>query len=186
MPDLSTLATLAPYHILAYGTLLGSAVFQSFVGGIVAFRSLPRAQFASLQTAIFPPYFSMQTALPALLALTFPATKSTYGTVQQSGGLGGFFAEHNRWSVMAPIMGIFAINLANLTYISPQTNKVMRERKHQETRDGKKCFDPPPHSKEMQRLNKKFGIMHGASASLNLVSLAMIVWYGVVLSERVQ
>ncbi|KAI4248758.1 MAG: hypothetical protein LQ352_005822, partial [Teloschistes flavicans] len=127
MPDLSILGTLAPYHILtyvtsrppipvrslifspqlhSYGTLLGSAVFQSFIGGVVAFRSLPRPQFASLQSAIFPIYFSLQTALPVLLALTYPAsTRSLLGsaTQQAASGLNDFFEAGNRWSVLAPI-----------------------------------------------------------------------------------
>ena len=55
-----------------------------------------------------------------------------------------------------------------------------------ETKDGKKSYDSPPHSKEMTRLNKSFGRMHGVSASLNLVSLFLMVGYGVVLSERIQ
>ncbi|KAL8706927.1 MAG: hypothetical protein Q9201_000087 [Fulgogasparrea decipioides] len=188
MPDLSILGTLAPYHILTYGTLLGSNVFQSFVNGIVAFRTLPRPQFSSLQTAIFPIYFSIQSALPVLLALTYPGAKSAlYGSSsQQAGSLAGFFAEQNRWSVLAPLAACFAINFANLTYLGPKTQEIMRVRKHQETKDGKKCFDPPPHSKEMQRLNKSFGRMHGASAGLNLVSLTLVVWYGVVLAERIQ
>lgn len=55
-----------------------------------------------------------------------------------------------------------------------------------ETRDGKKSYDPAPHSPEMQKLNKQFGTMHGISAGLNLVALAATAWYGVVLAERLQ
>jgi hypothetical protein len=53
-----------------------------------------------------------------------------------------------------------------------------------ESNDGKKCLDPPPHSKEMQKLNKAFGSMHGASLLLNMAALVATVWYGVVLAER--
>ncbi len=55
-----------------------------------------------------------------------------------------------------------------------------------ETRDGRKAYDPPPHSKAMQKFNKDFSRMHGVSASLNLLALAMTVFYGVVLAERIQ
>ena len=55
-----------------------------------------------------------------------------------------------------------------------------------ETRDGKKSYDAPPHSKEMTRLNKAFGRMHGASALTNLVGLLVTVFYGVVIAERLQ
>ena len=47
-------------------------------------------------------------------------------------------------------------------------------------------YDPQPHSKEMTRLNKAFGRMHGASALTNLVGLAVTAIYGVVLAERLQ
>ncbi|KAL9019600.1 MAG: hypothetical protein Q9185_003142 [Variospora sp. 1 TL-2023] len=202
MPELSILGSLAPYHIITYGTLLGSSVFevfpqslknhnttyhrvQSFIGGPVAFKALPRAQFASLQSAIFPIYFSLETVLPVLLAWTYPAAKSLTGISSQS-GFSGVFAKHNRLDVLAPIATTFAIHFANLAYIGPQTTKIMKLRKHQETRDGKKSHDPAPHSPEMQKLNRKFGIMHSVSASLNLVALAATVWYGVVLAERLQ
>ncbi|KAL8842062.1 MAG: hypothetical protein Q9170_000665 [Blastenia crenularia] len=134
MPDFSILRSFAPYHIITYGTILGSSIFQSFIAGVVAYKTLPRAQFATLQAAIFPIYFSLQTALPVLLALTYPATKSISGSSQS--GLGGFFAVENRYNVLAPIVTTFAINVANLTYIGPQTNKIMRLRKHQEAQQG--------------------------------------------------
>lgn len=60
----------------------------------------------------------------------------------------------------------------------------MKERKHQETRDGKRYYDPGPHSKEMQKLNGRFGRMHGAGALTSLVALGVTVVYGVLLSER--
>ncbi|KAI4204140.1 MAG: hypothetical protein LQ350_001331 [Teloschistes chrysophthalmus] len=198
MPDTSILGSLAPYHILTYGTLLGSAVFQSFIGGVVAFRSLPRPQFSSLQSAIFPIYFSLQTALPVLLALTYPASSTSAkskllgsslgggGRVGGANGFSGVFASENRWSVLLPIATVFGINLLNLTYVGPATTRIMRERKHQETRDNKRSYDPPPHSAAMQKLNRRFGIMHGASSGLNLVSLVAIVGYGFTLGGRMQ
>lgn len=62
----------------------------------------------------------------------------------------------------------------------------MKERKRQETRDGKKYYDAGEQSKEMQRLNRAFGQMHGVSALTNLVGLGVTVWYGVLLAERLQ
>ena len=56
----------------------------------------------------------------------------------------------------------------------------------EETRDGKKSYDPPPHSKEMRRLNKSFARMHGLSSILNLVGLLGTVYYGMTLAERMQ
>jgi hypothetical protein len=55
-----------------------------------------------------------------------------------------------------------------------------------ETRDGKKSYDPAPHSKEMVALNKRFGRVHGMSSLVNMVSLIATVWYGAVLSKRLE
>jgi hypothetical protein len=60
----------------------------------------------------------------------------------------------------------------------------MSERKAQETRDGKKSYDAPPHSREMVALNKKFGKLHGISSLLNLAGFLATVWYGVSISAR--
>ena len=62
----------------------------------------------------------------------------------------------------------------------------MKERKHQETRDGKKCTDAGPRSREMVRLNRRFGMMHGASSAVNMVGLVAMLWYGVSLGERLR
>ncbi|EAW11518.1 DUF4149 domain-containing protein [Aspergillus clavatus NRRL 1] len=166
-----------PYHILSYGTLLGVQVFQTFVSGIVAFRVLPRPQFSALQTATFPVYFSLQSALPVVVALT----SSTGG---QLNGISGLLAPENRFGTFLPLATAAAAGLINQFILRPLTVNVMKERKHQETRDGKKSYDPAPHSKEMLALNKKFGRLHGLSSLVNMVTLAATVCYGIVLSKR--
>ncbi|OQD77587.1 hypothetical protein PENDEC_c002G01178 [Penicillium decumbens] len=168
-----------PYHILSYGTLLGTQFYQSFVGGIVAFRALPRPQFSSLQAAIFPVYFSLQTALPVAVALT----ASRGG---QALGLSGLADPENRLNTLLPMATVALTGLINLVVLRPLTTNIMRERKHQETRDGKKSYDPAPHSKEMIALNKRFGRVHGMSSLVNMVSLIATVWYGAVLSKRLE
>jgi hypothetical protein len=61
---------------------------------------------------------------------------------------------------------------------------LLTESERLETRDGKKSYDPSPHSKEMQKLNKSFGKMHGMSSLINLVGFLATAWYGVSLAER--
>ncbi|KAH7418260.1 hypothetical protein BKA64DRAFT_654029 [Cadophora sp. MPI-SDFR-AT-0126] len=183
MSDVSIFKTAAPYHIISYGTLLGTQFFQTFVGGIVSYKALARPQFSQLQQKLFPVYFGIQTTLPVVVALTYPASKLGLGT---SSGLYGVFADVNRWSVLIPIATIFVTSLANMALVGPATTKIMRERKHQETRDGKKYYDPAPHSEEMQKLNKAFGSMHGMSSLLNLTGFIATLWYGVSLAARIQ
>ena len=172
----------APYHILSYGTLLGSEIFQSFIGGVTAYRALPRPQFATLQSALFPIYFSMQSALPLALALTYPGERTAIGAIPS--GIYGVFDPINRLHVLLPLGVTFVTGVANMVYIGPATTKCMKERKHQETRDGKKSYDPAPHSEAMQGLNRKFAYLHGASSLVNMLGCLTTVWYGFTLAAR--
>lgn len=53
-----------------------------------------------------------------------------------------------------------------------------------EKKDGKKSYDPAPHSQEMQALNKRFGKMHGISSLLNLGTFIATIAYGFTLGSR--
>jgi hypothetical protein len=90
--------------------------------------AIPRPQFSALQTKTFPIYFGLQTALPAILALTYPGGRSPIGAPSS---LRGTFAEANRWNVLAPILTIFATGLVNLMFVGPATTRIMKERKQQ-------------------------------------------------------
>jgi hypothetical protein len=79
---------------------------------------------------------------------------------------------------------MFVTAVANLLYVGPKTTEIMRLRKHQETKDGKKSYDEGPHSQEMQALNKQFGVLHGISSLTNLVGLGAMIWYGAVLGSH--
>ncbi|KAK4460349.1 hypothetical protein QBC42DRAFT_272582 [Cladorrhinum samala] len=173
-----TISTLT--HILSYSTLLGTTVFHTFIGGIVSYRVLPRSFFASLMSKIFPIYFGLQTALPVLMAVTYPASRNAFGF---AGGLGGVRA--NGKGVIAPLGLSVVCGLANLVVVGPETTRCMDERRVQEKKDGKKAYDDPPHSEEMQALNKKFSILHGVSSLLNLGELVALVGYGVHLAGRI-
>ncbi|KAI6246456.1 Xanthocillin biosynthesis cluster protein D [Erysiphe necator] len=177
MADTSIFNTRAPYHITALGLLTGTQFFQSFVGGVVAYKALPRSQFSQLQQKIFPVYFSIQTVLPVLIAITYP------GPVGKASGIKGVF--ENRHSVLIPISIILVTSSLNLLLVGPATTKAMRDRKVQETRDGKKYTDPGPHSEEMQRLNSLFSKLHGISSLLNLMGFISTISYSFTLARRI-
>lgn len=118
------------------------------------------------------------------MALTLPAERTAISTIP--GSLNGVLDSENRISVLLPLALNFVCAAANLLYLGPQTTKVMRERKHQETRDGKKSHDAGPHSPEMERLNKRFFNLHGASSLVNLIGLVGTVWYGFYLGARLE
>jgi hypothetical protein len=167
------------YH--SYGTLLGSTVFQSFIGGIVAYRALARPQFSTLQKAIFPPYFMLQSLAPLAMWFTYP--RSLVSAITSSSATTKLAPSANDKMNAYLISTMLVTALLNLVYVGPQTTEVMRLRKHQETRDGKKSYDAGPHSTEMQKLNKQFGVLHGVSSMVNMVGFGAMIWYGGVLAE---
>ncbi|KAF4552409.1 Hypothetical protein D9617_10g073900 [Elsinoe fawcettii] len=175
------------FHIISYGTFLGATFFQSFIAGPVAFKTLPRPMFSRLQQTTFPVFFWMQTILSALTLVTYPGEKhaSAIGSGSRiNSGPYGIFADGNLLPVALPLAAMLVTSIANLVAIGPVTTKTMKQRHHQETRDGKKSYDAGPHSPEMQALNKKFGILHGVSTLSNLIGWGASMWYGVLLAGR--
>jgi hypothetical protein len=61
-----------PLHLLAYSTLLGTELYQTFFMTKVTFQALPRKVFVNLQMTVFLVYFYGQTLLLLLVALTIP------------------------------------------------------------------------------------------------------------------
>lgn len=98
----------------------------------MAYKVLPRSAFATLQTGIFPVYFSIQTALPIVLALTFPGVRTAMA--RSESGFKGAMELANRPDVLIPLATMFLTGLSNLVYFGPATTTVMRERKHQGTK----------------------------------------------------
>lgn len=134
MSSLSSISDYRAYHILSYGTFLGATFFQSFVSGIVAFRTLPRVQFGRLQSATVPVFFSIQTILPLVMALTYPGNKLAQvagESLRANSGISGVLAEENRYTVLLPIALLLVTSAANLFILGPATTKTMKERHHQ-------------------------------------------------------
>jgi hypothetical protein len=110
---------LAPFHLFAFSTLLGTQLYQSFVMTKVCFQALPRPAFTTLQKRIFPIYFRGQSLLLVLTAVTFPA-RSLLSLAQHKGN----------W-VPFVVAGVTAA--LNLVVYGPRTQQVMIERIHQGT-----------------------------------------------------
>lgn len=116
-----------------------------------------------------------------MLAVTLPGR----GLLGSSGGNQGLFDPVNRWGTLLPLATAFITGLANWFVLLPMSKACIVERRKQEEKDGKRSWDPPPHSQEMAALNKQFGVLHGISSLLNVVHLAASVVYGVTLAGRI-
>lgn len=88
------------------------------------FRTLERPQFSAVQTKLFPIYFSLQTAAPAVLAVTHPGNSGLLS-------LDGLLDPANRWTALVPIATMFTSSLLNLVVLLPKTTGVMAERRLQ-------------------------------------------------------
>ena len=107
----------APVHLLAYSTLLGAELYQSFVLTKVTFQVLPRSAFTSLQKQLFPIYFHGQSLLLLLAAASVPP----YGPIS-------LVKNKSDWIPFA-VAGVTAG--LNLIVYGPRTKKLMIERIHQ-------------------------------------------------------
>jgi len=94
---------------------------------VIAFKVLPRPQFATLQSATFPIYFPMQTILAAVIAATFPGTKNVLG-MRDASGFSGVMQDR---SIAVTIGTMFVSSLINWVYLGPETYRCMKARKHQ-------------------------------------------------------
>ncbi|KAJ4144726.1 hypothetical protein LMH87_003598 [Akanthomyces muscarius] len=176
----SIIASPAPYHIIAYGTLVGTSFFHTFVNSPIIFKTAERPVFSAIQSNTFPVYFGLQAALPAILALTFPGSS----LLATPSGISTLFHESNRWGSLVPIASMFVSAALNLLVLLPASKKVMKLRQGQAKRDGKQYYEEGPHSDEMRALSKRFGVLHGISSLLNVGVLVGAVAYGFTLGAR--
>jgi hypothetical protein len=86
-----------------------------------------------VQQHLFPIYFSLQSVLPATLALTWPGSSSAgSGMLATSpAGISGVLHASNRWTVLAPLATMFVTGLLNLVVLLPATTGYMAERRAQ-------------------------------------------------------
>ena len=134
LQSLRPLIDLASYHIIIYGTLLGTELYQvlipsmrikapltcdtkSFVMTKVCYNALPMSAFTTLQKRVFPVYFRGQTSLLLLTALTHPP----YGPVSLVASL---------WDLIPLAFG-GAMAAWNFMVWGPRAQTAMIERIHQ-------------------------------------------------------
>ena len=92
--------------------------------------------------------------------------------------------EQNRYTVLAPIVGMFVTGAINWGVLGPATTRLMWERKERGKKEGKMYYEPGEHSVEMQKLSRSFSRLHGANALVNLIGAGFMIWYGALLAER--
>ncbi|KAJ7225881.1 hypothetical protein GGX14DRAFT_422725 [Mycena pura] len=164
------LVNLSGLYLVGYGWLFGMSLWITFFGGVIAYKTLPRAQFSALQHKTFPIYFVLSlglgSALLGLWTLSHPAVLTHYANP--------LVADVAQAYTLA--FGILAQG-ANYFVIGPMTSKTMFERMKLEKEEGK-AYNEPGVSDKLKALNGKFGMLHGVSSLLNLGAVIALGFHG--------
>lgn len=154
-------------HVLAYGTLLGSIVFNTFVVGLTMFANMPRQMFGRVQSKMFPKYFSLTTTAALVLLAGHAFSAAGPGLALSAPGV-------------APLATAVGLSVLNWLFIEPYVTDMMFQRYDIENKASKTAEDEA----EIKRLFKKFGMWHGISSLNNLGVLAATVAYGWVIASK--
>jgi hypothetical protein len=96
------------------------------------FKSVDRHNFSAIQNNMFPIYFGLQSALPVVLALTFPGSP----LLGVPSGVSGLFDVSSRLDSLLPLGAAFVTGVLNLAVLMPATMSIIKERRGQ----GKLCL----------------------------------------------
>jgi len=172
--DLTGLISVNGIYFVAFSWLFGQTIWVSFIGGVIAHRTLTRSQFASLQAKSFPAYFLSSTVLSTLMFAIW-----TYTHPDLASNLTNLLHKDVVQAVV--LLLVIILQGANYLFIGPKTNAIVAARQRQERDEGKSYSDPSA-SDAMKSLNKQFGAVHGLSSLCNLfvtVGLAFhALWLG--------
>merc|ERR1719187_3003304 len=134
-------SSLALLHLTSLTTGLGTQLYVSLVSGPTMFLNLPRNTFGDIQARLFP----------------------KMGAVCMSSSLlclGTYSASHTMDTATLLLTTSLLVNILNSFLLFPKVTKLMLElRKHDEG------------TEERKAAGKRFGITHGVSNLINLVSL---------------
>ncbi|EAW14840.1 DUF4149 domain-containing protein [Aspergillus clavatus NRRL 1] len=158
-----------PYHLLSFGALLGTEIFQTFVNTKVCYKALPMREFLALQKRLFPAYFQSQVGLLVLTAVTRPPHSLLS------------FSKHG-WDTV-PLFVVAVTGALNWFVFGPRTTTTafIRRALH-ESAMNEDSANPPDQAK-IQQANKAFTRNHVMSIHLNAMSLVATVWYAFSLTS---
>ncbi|EKV10837.1 putative mitochondrial outer membrane protein [Penicillium digitatum] len=166
---LEAVGTLLPYHLLSYGALLGTELYQSFVNTKICYQVLPMKEFILLQKRLFPIYFGTQVGLTALTAATHPPF-SVLSLVQDP------------WSV-APLTVVGLTGCLNWFVYGPRTTTATLVRRAlQESENTEADSD----GSNLRQANRNFARNHAMAIHLNAIAIIATVFYGFSLSAMLQ
>ena len=168
-----------------FATAYGICVWVPFISSYVQSRTMPRQQFAVVQSKIYPVYFRAMAYSIALAFLAhFLAHRNTNSDMLQS------------YNLLASLATLFL----NYLYLEPRATKLMLERIKIEKEEGRgrsqdmmssRTVDPkePADQEDALRsriikLNDKLKKFNSYSSFLNILNLMSLTWHLVYLAQR--
>jgi len=173
--SLLSLANPHSLYVLAYSWLFGMSLWITFFGGVIAFKTLPRQQFGTLQHKTFPIYFVLSMSISSLLLALWTFNHPdvvTYITRPNVADVAQAYALGN----------VILCQGFNYFIIGPWTSSVMFQRHRLEKEEGK-VYNEPGVSSNMKSLNRKFGMLHGVSSLANLGAVIALGFHGLWIGQ---
>ncbi|KAG0603182.1 hypothetical protein M758_10G072500 [Ceratodon purpureus] len=163
------LALTRALHLFTFSTVYGSAIWVTFVSGLILSKHVPRQQFGYVQSRMFPVYLRMLATGEGLLLLLHSLMHPW------------FSSESIERMQLLNFAVMIASTILNAYVVEPQATKVMFERLKVEKEEGRgleNAANPVDATKVMEDqkkklviINQQFKTLHSYSSALNLISL---------------
>jgi len=124
-------------HLVAFAMTFGSAVWMTFISGAILSRSIPREQFRSVQTKMFPYFLKFMAGGEFAMTVLFSI-------------MGGA----SRWRLISLIL-LVALTCFNAFVLEPETTKIYIEMFKLEKEEGRGLNETNSMSKELAEKKKK-------------------------------
>ena len=173
-------------NVISISTSFGTHFWVGSVAGLTMFRSLKRRTFGKLQSKLFPKYAALNTTC-SLIAL------ATYLHLNDIGPTDALSQICEKWEGSMLLASLFG-NISNSLYFIPATTQLMFKIHAREIELGledtiggttqlKKCDKA---SEDDKKLVTRFGINHGISMIMSLVSMGACGTYIYLISRNIK
>jgi hypothetical protein len=172
-------------HLFTFSIISGSAMWVTFVSGLILSTSLPRQQFAYVQSRIFPIYLTILATGELVLCLLHSLLHPWFSADRLE-----------RWQLQNIVWTLIA-TLFNLLVLEPRETKALYQklklekldegrRVHETTTTPEDTVPVEQEGKQMkiEEINKKLKTLHMYSSALNLLTLAGLMWHLWYLARR--
>ncbi|CAK9230407.1 unnamed protein product [Sphagnum jensenii] len=167
-------------HLFTFSIIYGSALWVTFVSGLILSNNLPQQQFSFMQSRIFPIYLRLLAAGELLLTMLHSLLHPW------------FSADKLETWQLQNFVWILVATLINLLVFEPWETKLMFEKLrlekggwvHNTTPEELRIVLQAEKKKNLEEINEKLKTLHTYLSALNLLTLAGLTWHLSYLARR--